>query len=73
MDVSNTALEEVVPSFSACFDFENLDRPPMKFMLELTSSPAAPTIYEKVQDLWTRSDRRDNAVPLEVFMARLER
>lgn len=44
----------------------------MNLTLELSSSPAAPTIYEKVQELWTRMDRRDNAVPLEAFMARLD-
>lgn len=44
----------------------------MNLTLELSSSPAAPSIYEKIQQLWTRTDRRDNAVPLEVFMARLD-
>lgn len=44
----------------------------MNFTLELSSSPAAPTIYETVQELWTRTDRRDYAVPLEAFMARLD-
>lgn len=72
MDSSGISLEEVVPSFSACFDFKNPDSPPMTFTLELSSSYAAPTIYEKVQELWTRTDRRDNAVPLEAFMARLD-
>lgn len=73
MDSSNTSLEAVVPSFSACFEFKNLDTPPMNFLLEMRSSPAAPTVYEEVQALWTRTDRRDNAVPLEIFMARLDR
>lgn len=73
MDSTNPSLEEVVPSFSACFDFENPESPPMTFTLELSSSHAAPTIYEKVQELWTRTDRRDNAVPLEAFMAKLDR
>lgn len=45
----------------------------MNFLLEMRSSPAAPTVYEEVQALWTRTDRRDNAVPLEIFMARLDR
>lgn len=73
MDSSNTSIEEVVPSFSACFEFKNPDTPPMSFLLEMRSSPAAPTVYEEVQALWTRTDRRDNAVPLEIFMARLDR
>ena len=73
MDSSNTSLEEVVPSFSACFEFKNPDSPSMNFLLEMRSSLAAPTFYEKIQELWTRTDRRDNAVPLEVFMARLDR
>lgn len=73
MDSSNTSLEEVVPSFSACFEFKDPDSPPLNFMLEMSSSPAAPTIYERVQELWTRANRRENAVPLEIFMARLDR
>ncbi|CAD6569863.1 MAG: hypothetical protein ASARMPREDX12_003112 [Alectoria sarmentosa] len=72
VDSSIISLNEVVPSFSACFEFGNSDSPPMNLTLELSSSPAAPTIYEKVQELWTRMDRRDNAVPLEAFTARLD-
>ncbi len=71
MNSSDTSLEAVVPSFSACFEFRNLDSP-MRFMLEMSSSSAASTIYEKIQELWTRMDRRDNAVPLEAIMARLD-
>ena len=73
IDSSNTSLEEVEPSFSACFQFENPDSQSFNFTLEMRSSAAAPTIYEKVQELWTRTDRPDNAVPLEIFTARFER
>lgn len=73
MDSYSTSLEDVLPSFSATFEFKNPDSPPLNFTLEMSSSPAAPTVYEKVQELWTRADRRDNAVPLEIFMARLDR
>ena len=73
MDSSIASLEEVVPSFSAAFEFQNPDSPQMDFMVELSSSPSAPTIYEKVLELWKRTDRRYNTVPLEVFMARLDR
>ena len=72
MDSSNVSLEEAVPSFSACFEFKNPGSPPMNFTLEMSSSAAAPTIYEKVQELWTRADRRDNGILLEAFMARLD-
>ena len=72
LDNSITSLEEVVPSFSASFTFENPDGPPMNFVLEMISSSALCTVYEKAQELWTRMDRRDNAVPLEAFMARLD-
>ena len=72
IDSFSTSLVETVPSFSACFEFKNPDSIPMNFTLELSSSPAAPTIYEKVQELWTRTDRRDNAVPLELFQARID-
>lgn len=70
---TSTSLEEVVPSFSACFEFKNPDSPPLNFMVEMESSAAAPTMYEKIQEVWTRTDRRDNAVPLEIFMARVAR
>ena len=73
IDSSNTSLEEVEPSFSASFQFENPDSKPLNFTLEMRSNAAAPTIHEKVQELWTRTDRRDNAVPLEMFTARLDR
>ena len=73
IDSSNTSLEEVEPSFSACFELKNPDSKSFNFMLEMRSSAAAPTIYEKVQELWTRTDRRDNAVPLEIFTARFDR
>ena len=64
--------EGTVPSFTAKFEFQNPKGPPMSFTLELKSSPATPTIYETVQELWARTDRRDFAVPLEVFMARVD-
>ena len=73
MNSSSTSLDEVTPSFSACFTFEEPDKRSIDYILELSSSPAAPTIYEKVQELWIRTGRRDNAVPLEVLMARLDR
>ena len=73
IDSSNTSLEEVEPSFSACFEFKNPDSQSLNFTLEMRSSAAAPTIYEKVQELWTRTDRRDNAVPLEIFTARFDK
>ena len=66
------SLEGTVPSFSAYFEFQNPNGPPMSFTLELKSSSAAPTIYETVQELWSRTDRRDFAVPLEVCMARID-
>ena len=68
----NISLEGIVPSFSAYFEFQNSNGPPTSFTLELKSSSAAPTMYEPVQELWARTDRRDFAVPLEVFMARVE-
>ena len=68
----NISLEGIVPSFSAYFEFQNPNGPPTSFTLESKSSPAAPTIYETVQELWARTDRRDFAVPLEVFMARVD-
>ena len=66
------SLEGNVPSFSAHFEFRNPNGPPMSFTLELKSSAAAPTMYETVEELWTRTDRRDFAVPLEAFMARVD-
>lgn len=73
MDSSTTSLEEIVPSFSACFEFRNPNSPPTNLVLEWSSSPVTPTIYERFLETWTRMDHRDNAVPLEVFMARLDR
>ena len=73
IDSSITSLEEVEPSFSASFEFGNQDSHPLNFTLEMRNSAAAPTIYEKVQELWTKTGRRDNAVPLEIFTARFDR
>ena len=72
MSNSSTSLKEVTPSLSACFTFEEPDKRATDYILEMSSSPAAPTIYEKAQELWIRTGRRDNAVPLEVIMARLD-
>ena len=73
IDSSNTSLEEVEPSFSACFEFKYPNSQPQSFTLEMRSSPAAPTVYEKVQELWTWTARRDNTMPLEIFTARFDR
>lgn len=73
IDSSITSLEEVEPSFTAFFEFDNQESQPLNFTLEMRSSAAAPTIYEKVQELWTRTGRRNNAVALEIFTARFDR
>ena len=73
IDSSITSLEDITPSFSACFEFRHPNSPPMSLTSEWSSSPYAPTIYTKVKEVWTRTDRRDNAVPLEAFMVRLDR
>ena len=66
------SLEGIAPSFSAYFEFQSPNGPPLSFTIELKSSSAAPTMYETVQELWARTDRRDFAIPLEVFMARVD-
>lgn len=73
IDTLTTSLEDITPSITACFEFRNPDSPPMSLTSEWCSSPFAPTVYTKVKEVWTKTDRRDNAVPLEAFMVRLDR
>lgn len=75
LDNSIYTLEEVAPSFSARFEFqkdEETNQPAIQLDVELNTS-GLDNLYEKTHALWTRIDRRDNAVPLSVFMVRLDR
>lgn len=72
VDSSTVSLQDVAPSFSACFDFDYSESPSLNFVVEMVSSAADPTIYDRAYAVWTRKDRRDNAVPLEAFTARVD-
>lgn len=67
------SLEEVAPSFSARFVFQNVDQPAIQLDVELNTSGLDEKLYEKTHALWSRVDRRDNAVPLSIYMVRLDR
>ncbi|KAK4693423.1 hypothetical protein P7C71_g3972, partial [Lecanoromycetidae sp. Uapishka_2] len=72
LDNSTYSLKEVAPSFSARFQFQEVDQPAIQLDIELNTSGLDEALYEKTHALWTRVDRRDNAVPLSIFMVRLE-
>ena len=73
LPVSNSIdkLIEVAPSFAARFTFQEPNKPTMLLDIEMNTA-SLDDIYERMQALWTRADRRDNTTLLDVFMAQLE-
>lgn len=73
LPVSNSIdkLIEVAPSFAARFTFQELNKPTMLLDIEMNTT-SLDNIYERMQALWTRADRRDNITLLDVFMAQLD-
>jgi len=69
---STFSLEEVAPTFSAQFDFQEVNQPAIQLNVELETSGLDGILYEKTHALWTRADRRDNSIPLGLFMIQLD-
>ena len=69
---STFELEDVVPSFGACFTFQELDGP--IHQLEVGTGPGSfdGCFYEKTHSAWTRVDRRDISTLLGVYKIQLD-
>ena len=65
-------LEDVVPSFGACFTFQELNGP--LYQLDVGISPGLfdDNVYEKTQSIWTKPDRRDTSTLLGVHKIQLD-
>ena len=69
---STFELEDVVPSFGACFTFHESDRP--TYQLDVGYDPDSFNVrmHEKTHSIWTRADRRDNRTVLGVYKIQLD-
>ena len=43
----------------------------MQLEVEMHNSASEKELFEKTHSVWTRLDRKDNSVPVELFMLRL--
>ena len=73
IDNTSTYLEETAATFSAHFTFEFFDKPSIQLEVEMANTSGDEGLYEKNYELWTKLDRSDNSVPLELFTIRLGR
>ena len=69
---STFELEDVVPSFSACFTFQESDGPTYQLDVEYGPDPFDDRMHEKMHSIWTRADRRDNRTVLGVYKIQLD-
>lgn len=69
---STFKLKDVVPSFGACFTFQELDGP--TYQLDVGIGPGSFDDYvsEKTHSIWTRADRRDNSTLLGVYRIQID-
>lgn len=69
---STFELEDVVPSFGACFIFQELNGP--KYQLDVGIGPGSldGRVYEKTHSIWTRADRRDTNTLLGVYKIQID-
>ena len=65
-------LKDVVPSFGACFTFQELNGP--IYQLDVGISPGLfdDSVYEKTHSTWTKPDRRDTSTLLGVYKIQLD-
>ena len=59
---STFVLEDVVPSFGACFTFQELNGPIYQLDVGIGPGSLDDRVYEKTHSIWTRADRRDTTL-----------
>ena len=69
---STFELEEVIPSFGACFTFQELNGPIYQLDVGIGPGSLDDRVYEKTHSIWTRPDRRDNSTLLGVYRIQID-
>lgn len=69
---STFELEDVVPSFGACFKFQELNGANHQLDIGIAPGSLDDYVYEKTHSIWTRADRRDNNTLLGVYKIQLD-
>lgn len=72
LDSTSNSLDEVVQTYGARFEFNRFERPPVQLEIEMHSSAGEKELFEKTHVAWTRLDREDKFVPIDVSVLRLE-
>ena len=72
LDHSTFELEDVVPSFGACFTFEESDG--RNYRLDVGFGPDSldARMHAKTHSIWTKADRRDNSTVLGVYNIQID-
>ena len=65
------ALEDVVPTFGGCFQFQELNGPTYQLDVGIGPGLLDDRVYEKTHSIWTRADRRDSTL-LGVYRIQLD-
>ena len=72
LDHSTFELEDVVPSFSACFTFRESDGPTYQLDVGYDPDPFEDRMHNKTHSVWTKPDRRDNSTVLGVYKIQID-
>ena len=67
LDNSTFELEDVVPSFSACFTFQESDGPTYQLDVGYDPDPFEDRMHNKTHSVWTKPDRCDNWTVLGIY------
>ena len=69
---STFELRDVVPSFGACFTFQELNGPIYQLDVGIGPGLFDDSVYEKTHSIWTKPDRRDTSTLLGVYKIQLD-
>ena len=69
---STFELEDVVPSFAACFMFQESDGPTYQLDVGYVPDSFDDRMHEKAHSIWTRPDRRDNRTVHGVYKIQID-
>ena len=70
LDSVTASLLEVAPMYGARFEINRFENTAVQLEVNMTSNVYEEDLYEKTHVLWTNLNRKDNSVPLDIFMIR---
>ena len=72
LDGTTESLRDVVRIYGARFEINRFQKPPMQLEVEMHNSIGQNGLFEKRHLVWTRLDRKENVVPIDISMLQIE-